>query len=90
MVSGYIPTDWLRLSGLYRGGMVICLAFPNPQLDPQRSLTLDVTLDATTSARWNSLELVLAGDNLCDRHYHSGFFWRDEGRVWRAELSWKF
>ncbi len=73
MVSGSIPTDWRGLSGLYRGGMVICLAFPNPQLDPQRSLTLDVTLDATTRARWDSLELVLAGGNLCDQHYRSGF-----------------
>lgn len=48
------------------------------------------TLDATLVGRLGDFELALAGDNLFDRRYRSGFFWRDEGRVLRAELTWNF
>jgi outer membrane receptor protein involved in Fe transport len=48
------------------------------------------TMDVNVIGRWDGLELVLAGDNLMDRRYLSGFFWQDEGRIWRAELSWRF
>ncbi len=48
------------------------------------------TLDANLAGKFGKLEFTLAGDNLFDRHYRSGFFWRDEGRVLRAELAWNF
>ncbi len=48
------------------------------------------TLDAHLAGRFGKLELTLAGDNLFDKRYQSGFFWRDEGRVLRAELAWDF
>lgn len=48
------------------------------------------TLDANLVGRFKEIELTLAADNLFDRHYHSGFFWRDQGRVLRTELAWNF
>lgn len=46
--------------------------------------------DLSLTRRFRDVDLTLAADNLFDRKYQSGFFWRAEGRIVRAEAAFRF
>ncbi|NTV95065.1 MAG: TonB-dependent receptor, partial [Thiobacillus sp.] len=46
--------------------------------------------DLSWTRRWPGWNLTLAADNLFDRRYESGFFWRDRGRLLRIEAVTRF
>lgn len=54
------------------------------QREPYRVVDLSLT------RRFRDVDLTLAADNLFDKKYQSGFFWRAEGRVVRAEAVFRF
>ncbi|MDP2155265.1 MAG: TonB-dependent receptor, partial [Sulfuricella sp.] len=47
-------------------------------------------VDLSLTKRFRDVDLTLAADNLFDRKYQSGFFWRAEGRIVRAEAAFRF
>lgn len=47
-------------------------------------------VDLSITKRINAADLTLAVDNLLDKKYMSGFFWRAEGRIVRAEAALRF
>lgn len=47
-------------------------------------------VDLSITKRFNDADLTLAVDNLFDKKYMSGFFWRAEGRIVRAEAAFRF
>lgn len=46
--------------------------------------------DLSWVRRWPDWNVTFAVDNLFDRHYDSGFFWRDRGRLIRVEAAARF
>ncbi len=47
-------------------------------------------VDLSLTKRFKGADLTVAVDNLFDKNYMSGFFWRAEGRVCRAEVVFRF
>lgn len=47
-------------------------------------------VDLSLTKHFNDADLTLAVDNLFDKKYMSGFFWRAEGRIVRAEAAFRF
>ncbi|HUW49446.1 MAG TPA: hypothetical protein VMV75_00365 [Sulfuricella sp.] len=46
--------------------------------------------DLSLTRCFRDVDLTLAADNLFDKKYQSGFFWRAEGRIVRAEAVFRF